>query len=92
MIGWTDYAKVTGMMPIETQVHQVWWIVQNLDKLNSGHEKEPYENLFLSITSLPQADREQGLRDAIARTQETIPELLQDPGTDPRPLILPWTP
>ena len=40
-IGWTDYARATGTMPIEAQVHQAWFLAKHPDKLNPMHSKEP---------------------------------------------------
>ena len=90
MIGWADYANVTGQMPIEAQVQQVWWIAQNLNKLNPERDTEPYRNLFPDVTSLPRAERKQRLREMIDRARSTMPEVLQAAGTEPRPLIMPW--
>jgi hypothetical protein len=54
-IGWTDYARATGTMPIEAQVHQAWFLAKHPDKLNPMHSKEPYERLSpRSIRSLGQ--------------------------------------
>ncbi|MBB4041815.1 hypothetical protein GGR34_003496 [Microvirga flocculans] len=88
-IGWSDYAKATGTMPIEAQVQQAWWIAKNLEKLHPNHSKARYEGLFPNIKSLPRADQKRLLREKIEWAR-SVPEVMSDPKTERRALILPW--
>jgi hypothetical protein len=89
LIGWSDYARATRKMPIEAQVYQTWWIARNIEKLDPQHSREPYENVFPNINSVDRREQKGRLRDAIERAR-SMPDLMNDPKTDPRPLILPW--
>src|SRR5437763_17104929 len=46
LIGWYDYAEATKMMPIEAQVHQIWYIALHPDKLDPKHSNKSYETHF----------------------------------------------
>jgi hypothetical protein len=88
-IGWTDYARVTGTMPIEAQVHQAWFLAKHPDKLNPMHSKEPYERLFPEINSLSRAQQKQQLQKAIQWARRNS-DVMGDPKTEQRPLMLGW--
>jgi hypothetical protein len=76
-IGWYDYANATGKLPIEAQVFQVWYLALYLDKLNRDVDPRPYMNTFPELT----------LRRKIASSLTDL-NLMRDPQTDARPLIL----
>jgi hypothetical protein len=68
-IGWYDYAQTTATMPVETQVHQTWYIALHLDKLDPKHSKEPYEKLFPGLLTKSRSEQKQMLNDVIERVR-----------------------
>ena len=88
-IGWTDYARATGTMPIEAQVHQAWYLAKNPSKLNPKHSPEPYQRLFPNIAMSCRRDQKKLLHEKIEWARCNV-EMMKHPQTDPRPLILPW--
>src|SRR5262249_30309696 len=68
-IGWYDYAQATKMMPVEAQVHQIWWIALHPDKLDPKHASKltRISNKFFhwatrAVTCKAKADAEEGHR------------------------------
>jgi hypothetical protein len=88
-IGWTDYSHATQTMPIEAQAHQAWYIAKNSDKLNPEYSSEPYEELFPRLNSLSRSEQKARLREKIEWAKSNQ-EVMSDPKTDNRALILPW--
>jgi len=87
-IGWFDYGLVTGTMPIEAQVHQLWYLSKNPEKANPC---QAYDGYFPNINSVPRVEQKKRLREAI-EAERSNNEVMSDPKTDARPLILPWPP
>jgi hypothetical protein len=88
-IGWYDYASAAGAMPIEAQVHQLWYFTLYPEKLDPKHDRKVYENYFPKLRIKPRLDQKKMLNDAIntARTDQSI---RNDPRTDTRPLMIGW--
>ena len=85
-IGWTDYARATGTMPIEAQVHQAWYLAKNPSKLNPKHSPEPYQRLFPNIAMSCRRDQKKLLHEKIEWARCNV-EMMKHPQTDPRPLM-----
>lgn len=88
-IGWYDYALAANMLPIEAQVHQLWYIALYPEKLAPHHSIEPYEKMFPNLKTKPRDAQKRILNDVIA-TARANPEFMHDDLTDRRPLILGW--
>jgi hypothetical protein len=90
-IGWFDYAQATKMMPIEAQVHQIWWIALHPDKLDPNHANAlpGIEKFFPRLRERSRAKQKRMLKKVIERAR-TDKKLMRDPKTDARPLILLW--
>ena len=88
-IGWYDYALATQTMPIEAQIHQVWYLALHPMKLNDKHSPEPYEAMFPDLRSKHRAEQKQMLNAVIERTRANK-EIMSDPRTDTRSLMLGW--
>ena len=88
-IGWYDYALATQTMPIEAQIHQVWYLALQPMKLNDKHSPEPYEAMFPDLRSKHRAEQKQMLNAVIERTRANK-EIMSDPRTDTRSLMLGW--
>jgi hypothetical protein len=90
-IGWYDYAQATKKMPIEAQVHQMWWIALHPDKLDPKRAGAlaDIEKLFPRLRERSRAKQKRMLNNVIERAR-TDKRLMRDPRTDSRPLILSW--
>ena len=88
-IGWYDYAQATKKMPVEAQVHQVWYVALHPDKLNPKFSKEPYEATFPDLQTKPRAEQKRMLNEFIERARAEK-EVMGDPRTDTRGLMLSW--
>jgi len=90
-IGWVDYARATQTMPIEAQVHQAWYFAKYPSKLNPKHSPKPYAELFPQINAISRSEQKRELREKIEWARSDA-DVMNDPRTDRRPLILPWPP
>jgi hypothetical protein len=88
-IGWYDYAQATKTMPVEAQVHQLWWLALHPDKLDPKHANtlRGIEKVFPGLRERPRAKQKQMLKKVIERVR-TDKKLMRDPRTDSRPLVL----
>jgi hypothetical protein len=89
LIGWYDYALATSTMPVEAQVHQLWYLALHPDKLDPKHSKEPYEKAFPGLSAQSRCDQKRMLNEVIEKTRADN-MVMRDPHTDIRPLILGW--
>jgi hypothetical protein len=90
-IGWYDYALATQTMPIEAQVHQAWYLALHPMKLNERHSPEPYNRRFPRLRSKPRAEQKRMLN-AVIEQVRADKQIMSDPRTDARLLILGWAP
>lgn len=89
-IGWYDYASATQMMPVEAQVHQAWYLALHPTKLDQKHSLKPYENLFPDLRTKARVVQKQMLNAVIVSTRADK-NVMADPRTDSRSLVLGWT-
>jgi hypothetical protein len=87
-IGWYDYMLATGTLPVEAQVFHVWYFALYPDKLNPDVDTAQYERVFPNLKGNSRAERKKMLREVIASFRGD-PDLMRDPRTDKRSLILP---
>ena len=87
-IGWHDYMLATGTLPPEAQAFLMWYFALYPDKLNPGVNITPYERAFPNLKEKSAPERKKMLRDWIASARNDL-DLMADPRTDARPLILP---
>jgi len=86
-IGWYDYASAVGNLPIEAQVFQTWYFAIFPEKLATAISPDTFDELFPGIREMDRSLRKTKLKEKIewARQQS---EVMGDPRTDVRPLIL----
>jgi len=77
----------TGTLPPEAQAFQLWYFALYPDKLNSDVDRTPYERAFPNLKEKSASERKKMLRDWIASARNDS-DLMADPRTDIRPLIL----
>ncbi len=90
-IGWYDYAAAVNRIPIEAQVHQVWYLSLHPDKLATQYRSEHYESVFPKLDQRSRAEQKRMLNEVIARTR-TDADVMNDPATETLPLIADWPP
>jgi hypothetical protein len=90
-IGWYDYAIAVGAMPIEAQVHQAWFIAMHPEKLDPKHPFEPFHELFPNMQARSRAEQKWMLNEVIEHFRGDH-EVMSDPRTDTRALVLGWRP
>jgi hypothetical protein len=78
----------TGTLPPEAQAFQMWYFTLYPDKLNPDVDSTPYERVFPNLKEKSTPERKKMLRDWIASARNDL-DLMADPRTDARPLILP---
>lgn len=84
-MGWLDYMQVTGILPVEVQVFQVWWYATNPDKMDPNVDPTPYQSLFPEIPNKSRAEQKRLLRYVSEKYRLDV-RLLADPRTERGPL------
>jgi hypothetical protein len=88
-IGWYDYAAAANAMPIEAQVHQIWYLALYPEKLAAEHSPDLLDSTFPNLRKQSRQDQKRMLNEVIARAR-TDSAVMNDPATDTRGLILGW--
>jgi hypothetical protein len=85
VIGWADYHRATGTIPIEAQVQQAWYFALHPEKHASP---ELAQKIFPDLRTKTRAEQKRALNECIeaARTQKTMVAS----ETERRPLVLDW--
>ena len=86
-IGWYDYQQAVRTLPIEAQIFQMWYFALYPEKLNPGVDTTTHQRLFPMLPSKSRADQKRALRKVISSYRGNA-EVMNDPKTDPRPLML----
>jgi hypothetical protein len=89
-VGWGDYLLLVGKCPVEVQAFQVWYYARYPEKLIRGTAAiEHAVKLFPDLRSNSRSEQKRLLRDRVeeARADQDV---MDDPRTEQRPLILPW--
>ena len=74
-------------LPIEAQIFQVWYFALYPEKLNPEVDTTTHQRLFPMLPSKSRAGQKGALREVISSYRENA-EVMTDPKTDPRPLML----
>lgn len=89
-LGWYDYmlaTLATRVLPVEAQVFQVWYFALNSERLKPEVDQTSFNIVFPNLCMQSRPEQKARLREVIARYRDDQ-ELLNNPATDPRPLIL----
>lgn len=84
--GWHDYQRVTGRLPIEAQVFQIWYFALNEEKLAPDVDRQPYRQFLPNIRACDRTEQKRRLRRLCERYRHDK-SLVQDPRTEARPLV-----
>jgi hypothetical protein len=87
-VGWHDYMLATRTLPLEAQAFRIWYFALYPNKLNPNVDSTPYERAFPNLKEKSAPERKKMLRDRIASARNNR-DVMADPRTDARPLILP---
>jgi hypothetical protein len=86
--GWYDFILSGTPTPIEAQVFTAWYFAKHPEKASPDVDMSPFTRTFSNLPSLS-SERQLGrLRDVIRKTKKNG-AVMQDEGTDRRPLVLP---
>jgi hypothetical protein len=91
VIGWSDYQRVTGKMPIEAQVQQMWFFALHPEKHNNPELKRQGAISFPELQSKSRADQKRLMNDLITRGRADK-ATMSHPRTEQRPLVTDWPP
>lgn len=81
-LGWIDYGTLTGGLPIEAQVLEIWY-----DAIAPGERME--RQFFPDMSAMPFAEQKGELRAGIARARG-MHAVINAANTEQLPLVLPW--
>lgn len=84
--GWHDYQMITGRLPVEAQVLQVWYFAVNENKLAADVDREPYRRFFPRIGHVDRVEQKRRLRRSCEKYRKDR-EIMNDPKTEVRPLL-----
>ena len=79
--GWYDYGSITGKLPIEAQIFQVWWLAINEDQLEPSADAAFILETFPMVKDEERALQKRRLRAAI-KEHLNNPALLNHPKTE----------
>lgn len=88
LVGWLDLAEAMGGMPIEAQVFQCWYFALHPEKLSAEFNTDAILRVFPNLSALGRNEGKAELRRVI-EFWKTNEEIMGDPKTDRRPLVLP---
>jgi hypothetical protein len=74
-------------LPIEAQIFQAWYFALYPEKLKPEVDTTTHQRLFPMLPSKSRADQKEALREVISSFRRDA-EVMTDPRTDPRPLML----
>lgn len=86
-IGWHDFMNAKSYLPIEAQAFTAWYFALNPGRFEPTYSADDFEAIFPGVKTLPRSEQKAMLRAAIEE-HRTNPEIMNDPRTDPRPLVL----
>jgi hypothetical protein len=91
-VGWADYYRATKTMPIEAHMYQIWFIALYPAKLDPKHARvlPAYKQIFPGLGLMRRAQQKRELNKVIDGARKRN-DLMSDPRTDRRPLVLDWT-
>ena len=87
-LGWHDYMLATTSLPVEAQVFQMWYFALYPQKISQPSAVDQAVQWFGKINEVPRAEAKRRLRIVIEDVRQTWPELMSDPMTENRPLLL----
>lgn len=79
--GWHDYQAITGKLPVDAQVMQVWYFAINEEKLAPGVDREPFRVLFPDIRAAAREEQKRRLR-RVCEKYRNDRRMLGDPRTE----------
>lgn len=83
-VGWHDYWRLTGKLPIEAQLFQAWWLVLNERKV--GPAMSSLHAVFPNLENLDRPLQKRALRTAV-RDARRLKAAMDHPATEAGPLM-----
>jgi hypothetical protein len=89
VIGWSDYHRATGKMPIEAQVQHVWFFALHPEKHDNPEMTRQGAIAFPDLQSKSRADQKRLMNGWIKRARANK-VTMSHPVTEQRPLVIDW--
>jgi hypothetical protein len=86
MVGWSDYAVLTGVLPIAAQVFQVWYFALNPHILAPDVDRKPYDYYFANLPLNSRQEQKRRLKRMVEKYEHDT-TLLSQTGTENAPLM-----
>jgi hypothetical protein len=86
-VGWYDYFRAVGSLPLEAQVFKVWYLCLYPEKVDAEVDLTALRAVFPDLPSMARANQKKALRKVI-EFYRTDPDLTSNRATDPKPLVL----
>jgi hypothetical protein len=90
-IGWYDYSKAGLPWPIEVQVFEAWYLAKYPEKISPDQDRSGIDYLFPNLAGQSRERQHTLLNEMIIKSRKNE-EVMNDPRTDGRPLVLSWSP
>jgi hypothetical protein len=87
--GWYDYGLAGLPRPIEAQVFEAWYLAKYPEKVAPEANIAGLRRIFPDLSTLSHDRQRVRLGDVIRKTRKNG-IVMSDPGTDRRPLVMPW--
>jgi hypothetical protein len=88
-IGWYDYGMAGLPRPIEAQAFEVWYLGKYPEKISPEANSDGIKHTFPDLPALSLSRQRARLVDVIRKARKNG-IVMNDPGTDRRPLVMPW--
>jgi hypothetical protein len=88
-VGWHDYGMAGLALPIEAQIFEAWYLAKYPEKVSSEASIGGVEYVFPNLSLLSPDEQHDKLAEAIIKWRQCA-AVMEDPGTDRRPLVMPW--
>jgi hypothetical protein len=89
VIGWSDYYRATGKMPIEAQAQQLWFFALHPEKHGNPELSRLSAIAFPDLQSKSRADQK-GLMNGWIKRARADTATMSHPMTEQRPLVTDW--
>jgi hypothetical protein len=89
LTGWYDYGMAGLPRPIEAQVFEAWYLAKYPEKVSPEANTDGLRRIFPNLAALSD-DRQHARMGDVIRKAKKSGIVINDPGTDRRPLIMPW--
>lgn len=85
-VGWWDYQKLTGILPLEAHAFQLWYYALYEEKVRPYFDFSMVRKMFPAITAMRRTEQKRKLRRVIAKHKSDF-QVMGDPLTEKKKLM-----